>query len=373
MRVNMNISHLLPLTRVAMCALVTGLAVACGQRPNTPVSPSAGGSIETAAAPDGSTLKAPAPTASSPTGGVQVDDPTTLTAATVKAKYADIPLQYRFQVRSGSTIVASAVVGPVSGSTVTWQPANLEADTDYTWRVQTTYQGADGPWSADAAFKSPIGAFIRGNEVRDPLTIGRTVGTPVGPVQITANGAKLLSHESRITYVLPQTLQEGQFSVMVTGIDEGSPGDKTKVMSMQEGFGDITTNDYRVTVEKRGASYPTPGAIQFRIITGDSRDEDAITDSFPRSVLELSDERWYYWEFSWRTGWAGLDVRSDSPTGPVIFHREVATNGRPYRPVPHVVHLGAPVGRAGLQDASIPGAVYKNVYVGPGPRPRFPN
>jgi hypothetical protein len=40
--------------------------------------------------------------------------------------------------------------------------------------------------------------------------------------------------------------------------------------------------------------------------------------------------------------------------------------------VPHVVHLGASVGRAGPQDASIPGAVYKNVWVGPGPRPAFP-
>jgi len=41
--------------------------------------------------------------------------------------------------------------------------------------------------------------------------------------------------------------------------------------------------------------------------------------------------------------------------------------------VPHVIHLGAPVGRAGPNDASIPGAIYKNVWVSSRPRPKFPN
>ena len=62
------------------------------------------------------------------------------------------------------------------------------------------------------------------------------------------------------------TLQAGEISVMVTGADEGNPGDKTKIMSMQEGGGDITTNDYRFTFEKRGRNYVTPGAVTFRII-----------------------------------------------------------------------------------------------------------
>jgi hypothetical protein len=83
---------------------------------------------------------------------------------------------------------------------------------------------------------------------------------------------------------------------MVTGIDEGSPGDKTKIMSMQEGFDDITT----------------------------------------------------------------------------IYTSHEATNGHAYRPRPHVIHLGAPLGRAGALDASIPGAIYKNVWVSASPRPAFP-
>jgi hypothetical protein len=229
-----------------------------------------------------------------------------------------------------------------------------------------------GSWSSDATFKSPVGAYIRGAEVRDPLTIGRTVGTPFGPVQFTKDGIELMSHESRVTYVLPQTLEAGEFSVMVTGFDEGSPGDKTKIMSMQEGFSDITTNDYRFTVEKRGRSYPTPGAVTFRVINGDAGEEDFINDGF-RTGVAFSDERWYFWKATWGPGFAAVEVREDSPTGRVIYNSRESTNGHAYRPQPHVIHLGAPVGRAGPIDASIPGTIYKNVWFGAGPRPNFPN
>jgi hypothetical protein len=353
------------------------IAVACSKSTQNPASPSTTAELQSDAAADGSTLKATTPSVVSPNGGGQVDDPLVLTASKSTGKYADINPSYQFQVRSGATVVydsgVTSGVGAGNNVTHTVPSAALEADTNYTWRVRAMYQGAAGSWSADGSFKSPIGAFIRGNELRDPLTIGRTVGQLFGGTELSSKGLELLSHESHVSYELEQTLEAGEFSVMVTGIDEGSPGDKSKVMSMQEGFGDLTTNDYRVTVEKRGRSYPQPGAIQFRIITGDAGEEDFITDSFPRSVLELSDERWYFWQFRWHTGFAELNVHADSPSGPRIFHREVATNGHPYRPVPHVIHLGAPVGRAGPQDASIPGAIYKNVYVGPGPRPNFPN
>jgi hypothetical protein len=356
---------------------VLAVAVACSKTTTNPASPSSATQPDAGAAADGSTLKSTTPTTVSPTGGAQVIDPVLLTASKATGKYQDIAMSYRFQVRSGSTVVYdSGVTGGVgSGNNVTHTPtAQLEPDTNFTWRVRTEYQGAFGSWSPDASFKSPVGAYIRGNEIRDPLTIGRTVGTIFGPVQFVSGangGLELISHESHVSYQLPTTLEAGEFSLMVTGIDEGSPGDKTKVMSMQEGFGQLTDNDYRMTVEKRGRVYPEPGAIQFRIITGDAGEEDFIHDSFPRSVLPISDEKWYFWQFRWRTGFAELNVHADSPTGARIFHREVATGSHPYRPVPHVIHLGAPVGRAGPIDASIPGAIYKHIWVGAGARPVF--
>jgi hypothetical protein len=55
-----------------------------------------------------------------------------------------------------------------------------------------------------------------------------------------------------------------------------------------------------------------------------------------------------------------------------IYNKTIGTGSNPYRPDPNYFYLGVPAGRAGLIDATLPGATYKNVYVGPGPRPAFP-
>ena len=185
-------------------------------RPSSPVSPDPSVAPEAGAAPDGSTLKSATPAPVSPINGAQVTDTILFTASKSTGKFMDIALSYRFQVRSGSTVVydSGAVGGVGAGASVTHSPtAQLAPETIFTWRVRAEYQGAFGSWSPDAAFKSPVGAYIRGSEIRDPLTIGRTVGTPAGPVQFVKDGIELLSAESRVTYVLPQTLQAGEFSL----------------------------------------------------------------------------------------------------------------------------------------------------------------
>jgi len=368
-----HLPHLLLLTRVVMCAMILGLSVvACGQRSSSPVSPTPEGSNNPDALADGSTLKATIPAIVSPTGGSQILDPVTLTASKSTGRFQDFTPSYQFQVRSGSTVVydSAIVAGVASGNNVTHivPAASLSPDTDYTWRVRPMFQGGIGSWSADGAFKSPVGAYIRGSEIRDPLTIGRTVGQPFGPVQFVKDGLELLSADSRVTYQLPATLAAGEFSLMVTGFDEGSPGDKSKIMSMQEGGGDITTNDYRFTVEKRGRSYSIPGAVTFRVIVGGG--EHAIFDG-TRLAVAFSDERWYFWKSTWGSNFAQVEVREDSPAGRVIYSQRVNTN-HGYNPQPHMVHLGAPVGRAGPIDASVPGTIYKNVWVSSAPRPAFP-
>src|SRR3954464_3515484 len=358
--------------KVLFCAVaaVCATVVACNKSTSPPTSPGSSAQGEASAGAGGSPLKVNAPGTTSPTGGAQASDPLTLVATTVSGKFTSVnSLSYRFQVRSGSTVASEGVVGPVSGGSVSFTPGGLQSETNYTWRVQATTQGQNGPWSADASFKSPVGAFIRGNEVRDPLTIGRTVGEIRGPAQFTPNGLKLLAHESHVLYRLPVTLEAGQFSMMILGADEGSEGDKSKVFAMQEGpdESDVTTDDYRMTAELRGSLYPAPGSITCRISAGDgvSRDCDRVQRSFDSS-------RWYFWSFSWSTGTANLTVRQDSETGPAIYSNTIGTGSHPYRPTPHFLYLGVPAGRAGLIDATLPGGTYKNVYVGPGPRPAFP-
>jgi hypothetical protein len=361
-------------------ALVLAVAVACSKNSNTPVSPTSAPPGVTEAGPNGETLKASAPTAQSPVNGAQPDT-LVLTAGKSSGSFDQgiaTSYSYEFQIMNASnTVVCSQTVPGGSGSSVSWTPStcNLELDANHTWRVRATTQNpagqmANGPWSSAASLKSPVGGYIRGDELYDPLYNGRTVGNAINTTFVPDQGIRLNGHTSRVSYQLPVTLQAGEMSVMVLGADEGNPGDKTKIFSMQEGGGDITTNDYRMTAELRGRDYVTPGAIQFRIITGDAGEEDSIHDS-PRIAFNFSSSRWYFWQFTWRTGRADLVVREDGPRGRVLYNAGTGTGTHPYRPEQHVIHLGAPVGRAGPQDASHPGGVYKNLWVSSRPRPAF--
>lgn len=157
---------------------------------------------------------------------------------------------------------------------------------------------------------------------------------------------------------------------MVTGIDEGSPGGKTKVMSMQEGQNDITTNDYRYTVEKRGRDYLTlPGAIAMRVIDGDAENEGRIHDT-RRVFLNMSDSHWYFFRTAWNHSHAELEIKDASNGNRTVYDSGVGLV-HAYRPTPHYVHIGAPLARNG-HDATVPGMIVKNVWISSRPRPDFP-
>ncbi len=359
--------------KVLLCAAAAAfaLALACSKSSPAPTSPSSAAQDDAGAAPDGSTLKATAPSPVSPTNGAQPD---TLVLVAVKAqmKFVDRALSYQFQIRSGNTVVydSGVVGGGGSGPNNVQHTPNvaLTPDGTYTWRARAAFQGAFGPWSADATFKAPVGGFIRGNELVDPLTGGTTVGQVVGPAQFTSEGLRLLAHESHVTYALPETLTAGQFSLMVKGADEGSEGDKSKIFSMQQGFDDITTNAFRFTGELRGNHYSSPGSISCRMIAGDGVSRDC-----EREQRSFDSSRWYFWRLSWNVGGSfTMEVRADGEAGPVIYSQTRGLSGRTYRPSPHILYLGAPVGRGGPLDATLPGGTYKNIYAGPNTRPAFP-
>jgi len=360
--------------KALLCTAAGALAlfIGCGKSSQAPTSPSSAATGGSDAAADGSTLKATAPAPVSPVNGTQPDT-LVLIATKSHGKYEDVSLSYQFQIRSGSTVVFDSQVVPGIGNgpdQVQYTPTTaLTPDTNFTWRVRAAYAGAVGPWSSDANFKSPVGGYIRGNELYDPLIGGRTVGQLVGPTQFTNDGLKLLGHDSHVTYQLPVTLTAGEFSLLVKGADEGSEGDKSKVFSMQQGFDDITTNAYRFTGELRGANYGGgPGSISCRMIAGDgiSRDCDRVQRSFDST-------RWYFWKVRWDVGGSfTMEVRLDNENGPVLYSNTKGLSGRTYAPNPHILYLGAPIGRAGALDATLPGGTYKNIYAGPGPRPAFP-
>jgi hypothetical protein len=346
------------------------VVAACGDDNKNPASASAptpSSAVSEAALADGSTLKATAPGQQSPSGDINSLQPT-LVATASAGRYASAAFTYRFQVLLGS------VVADEGASTTTSYRVSkaLEVDTTYSWRARAEYQGAYGPWSAGMSFTTPefIEGYIRGAEIYDPLTNGKSVGSVIGPVQwIMGVGVKLLTQQSRITYHLPETLEIGEYSLMTTGVAEDNPGDKSKIMAMQEGDGPLTTNDYRYTIEKRGRDYPIPGTIAMRVIDGDSSEEGRIHDT-RRVAVGLTDEHWYFWRTEWNHTRAELEI-TDVTAKRAIYAQSVGLV-HVYKPIPHVVHVGAPIARSGWADATVGGMIVKNVWVSARPRPEFP-
>ncbi|MGH9411900.1 MAG: hypothetical protein ACRD1V_20890 [Vicinamibacterales bacterium] len=354
--------------KVLLCTAVgsIALAVSCGK--SAPSSPTP--TEIPASATDGFLLKAGTAGIVSPTGGATADDAITLTASTTTGTYTSIPLSYHFQVRSGSTVVADGTAGPVSGSTVSYNPTGIDFNTAYTWRVQAVYNGLQAPWSADASFLTPEGAYIIGSELRDPLTTGRTVGQLMGNATLTPNGVSLPDLDSYVQYVLPQTLSAGSFSMMITHLTTSDHGAKSSVFSMGQGFGDITTNPYRFTADFRARDYPDPGAVTARIITGNP---SVDFDSARIVVGGWDASKWYYWQASWQTGSYNLTVRQDSETGPILYNQTTPTNSHPYAPSPHILYLGKPTPRNGDIDETASQIVIKDVWASDNPRPHFPS
>lgn len=364
--------------KVLICSAagVLGIAVACSKSTTNPASPSTTAQSDAGAAADGSTLKATTPTIVSPSGGGQVTDPIVLTASKSTGKFADIGPSYQFQVRIGSTVVYdSGVIGGVgSGNnvTLTVPSSALTSDTDYTWRVRASYQGALGSWSSDGAFKSPVGAYLRNGEVRDPLTIGRTVGQITGNVTFSSDGATINDQTSFIAYNIGAPITDGEFSMLATNIKSSAPGGKSKMMAIQQGFDEPTTNPYRFTIEKRGSGYPEPGATTCRIITGNSDPAAGRIFDCARNTVNYDTTHWYLWTARWKTGSVTITV-VDTTAGKTVFSNSVGTGSKPYAPNPFVAFVGAPVGRAGPDDASVPRITVKNVWLSVNPRPTFPN
>jgi hypothetical protein len=192
----------------------------------------------------------------------------------------------------------------------------------------------------------------------DPLVNGRTVGTPLDTTFVS-QGARLNRLGSRIIYTLPQTLNAGEFSLLATGLTSDSDGDSTKLFSMQEGFTDLTTNPYRATIEKRDH-----GTVTFRFIAGDV---DARADS-ERIVVQFNPSLVYFWKFTWGNGVARLVVLEGGEQGRVVYDQSDRYSGT-YRPSPHIAYIGAPPGRAGINTASVPGAIVSHVWLSSRPRP----
>lgn len=358
-----------------VCALA--LAGACARSSGNPASPSAIAGGSAGAAADGSTLKATPPAAQSPVGGVRLPDSTqnvTLVVTNSTMTFASSPsiaLTYKFEVydSGGNRIYQSPAVSSGSGTTTSHTvPLTLENDKQYSWQARTEFLGAFTAWTARASFLTPAipQGYIRAQEIYDPLIDGKTIGEVHGPVQfIPGVGVKLLAWESYISYELPQTLLEGEYSLIVSNMPANTKGEKQKVMSMGQGYSDIITNDRRMTVEKRG---DPPGVVAWRFI---SHGDQVDTEGAERRTYNFQAQLDYLFQTTWRNNFFNVLIKEGGVSGSIAYDYGKPFKGRAYDPNPHVIFVGSPVGRSGPASASIENTIYRQVWVSAAPRPAF--
>jgi len=351
------------------------VAMACGgDKTSSPVSPSStGAGADTAAGPDGATLKVNGPTQVSPANGATLENfsGAALTIEKATAKFtANEEYVYRFQLLNGSTVLSE-----IRTRSLSWTPGGLSSKTTYGWRARAEQGGFVGPWSATWTFTTPDKpeGFNRPGELYDPLTNGKTIGRTVGPVTfIDGVGAKLESLTSYIQYQLPETIAGGEISVLVTNLAYNTEGDKTKIMAMCEGpgfctsTGGITTNDRRFTIEKRGNP---AGTVAWRVITSNDQIDTLGSERVQRN---FDTSHTYLWKATWGSGSFNLTIKDGGADGNTIYSFGKGYRGS-YDPNPHMVFVGGPGGRAGADSGTVPDIIVRQLWVSRNPRPAYAN
>lgn len=358
--------------------LAAAVTVGCGKRSATPVSPSGTDQAAGDLTPGGS-LKATAPVPVSPTNGQKPTGSLVLVASKSALRYAqlELPLAYTFEILTptGQVVYTSPAV-MAGASTVSHESsAQLTVDQPYNWRIRAEYAGAVGPWSANAAFvASRPAAFLNETTVWDPLDNGQSIGNIVGPhTWIPGVGLRLDSFYSYVTYELPNggKIEEGEFSAIASGIPANSEGEKTKVLSMASGYHDLTTNESRFTLERRGNSCEgTFGCIAWRFLT--TGGETGTVGNAERVILPWVDDATYFYEFSWRHSIARVRVNEGGANGPEFYNFAKYYPGY-YDPDPHVLILGSTPSRSSPDNWTLPGMIIRKVWASWDPRPSYAN
>jgi hypothetical protein len=352
--------------------------VACGddKKAATPTSPTP------------TTAHLTAPLADSPADNTQLDTlRPTLTVRNGTSDQTSGARTYEFQVSdnkdfSTASVAASTfkvvaskqgVPEDASGKTTFVVTDELQPTTRLYWRARLIQGTSMSDWSPTMSFKTKLVGFIRPGELYDPLIHGETVGEIVGSTTfIAGHGIQLNTGQSYVKYLLPQTVSAGELSMEVEGLRANGPGDKAKVFGMQEGQDDFVTNRYRVDIQYRGVTGVPPNAIQWRALYGSSTNLDVRyePDTAKRmaSIYLLNPSTTYYWKAVWGPEFH-VWVLDGGIGGSTLYDYGLPTPRGAYLPNPHYAYLGAPVGRSGGEAATIPGTIYRNVWLGSSPRP----
>jgi len=349
---------------------VLGMAIACGGSSSPSPSPTP--------TPTNPTLTAPG--VDSPADDTQLDTlrPTLIVrngTSTVAGTRT-----YEFQISDSSDFASSTApvaglavtvtqtgVAEGAGGTTSFTPASdLQPSTRMYWRARVSQGSATSGWSATAQFRTKLVGFNRGGELYDPLIHGETIGARSGSTTFMgARGLRIDNNTSWVRYQLQRTLTSGEISVEVEGLQPNGPGMKSRIFSMMDGGGNLFRSKFLFNVQYRGVRGNPDNAISYKVLMGD--EDLKYEPSFSQraaGVRMLNPSTAYLWTATWGSEFH-LTVR-EGVNGPVIYDRTQDTSGT-YNPSPHTAYLGA--NDAAQESGSLPGAIYRNFWVGDRPRP----
>ena len=356
---------------------VAAASIACGDSPQSPASPSGvpnASTTTTDAYADGSNLKVNGPELVSPANNSTTanDFTATLRINPAVPKFTSgVQFSYRFQLLNGSTVIREFTT-----TGLTWSLTNLTVNTAYGWRCRAELNQNFGSWSPTWIFRTPEQpeGYNRPGELYDPLYNGKTIGRVNNKFKfIPGKGIQLETHLSYVEYLLTRTTGSAELSMIVSNLTEDTPGQKTKIMAMREGLSDITTNDRRMTVEKRGGT----GMVAWRFIThNDQIDTVGGPPNGERKIVPFDDGHEYLWSANFRGKRFELTIlERNTPTSTwrQIYRFGKNYGGDQYDPSPHYVYAGGPPGRAGPSSGTVPGIIVRQVWLSNRPRPDFAN
>jgi hypothetical protein len=328
------------------------------------------------------TLSTPAPV--SPVNGVQLSTlRPTLIVENVTSSQQTGTRTYQFQISdrtdfslAGPALAASFAVSVDqtgvaeggAGRTTFEVPSDLQPTTRMYWRARVVQGSSSSDWSAPATFRTKLVGYSRPGELYDPLIHGETIGTVIGSVTfIEGKGVQLNNQNSYVRYQLPQTLTDGEFSVLAENLAPGAAGSKFKIFSMQSGTGNLLDNPYMANVQYRGALDGNPdNSISFKTLFGSFSDSRKFEpDRGNRLVRLLDPSKAYFWKWTW-----GSEVRllvQEGIGGATVYNYGLPTAGS-YAPSPHFAFLGASIATS-IEEGSRPGVIISHVWIGNRPRP----
>lgn len=351
-------------SRAGIAVVMMAVAAACG---------GSGGTREVLTSPGSATLSAP--TATSPVNDAQLDTlrPTLVVSNATSTESGARTYEFQISDRSDflSTVVSQSGIAEGGGGTTSFTPTtDLPSSTRMYWRARAQQGAALSAWSGTAQFLTKLGGYNRAGALFDPLISGQTIGERSGSTTFMgAKGLRVDNASSWVKYQLAETITSGEISVEVEGLAPNHPGEKSRIFSMADGTPRLFDSRYLFNVQYRGRNGNPDNAISFKLLYGGEafKYEPDFTER-AAGIRSLDPNTTYLWTATWGTSFR-LTVREGGATGPVIYDRTMSTSGT-YNPVPHTVYLGAT--DANIESGSWPGAIYRNLWVGRGPRPASP-